>query len=588
MNNFPYKKTFLFLVASLFVYMLLINFLQPYTADEFNYSFISGSNEKVNNIVDILQSQYHLFFSWTGRNVVHFLLQFLLWVGKPLFAIINAGMFIALVILIMNFIKLRTYNKLNDITSFIVITGLCWFGLPAFGETVIWEAGALNYLWVAVISLAFLMPYKYYVEGNQIFSDNLKNIVIMILLGFFAGWSHENQAVLNIGFICIIYIYIKAVLKVKKTPKWMYAGIISLMCGSALLILAPGNYVRESTTQYNFKNVLNSYWLTYNEQKLIFIALLVCIILFLFKRLISSDVDNNKTLIFGALLLSGLGSLGSLIVIASFPPRATFAAGVIFITAICYLVDFEKMNIGLIRLVNVLIIVFLINSMVYVYKQYNILHFENEERMAIVNENISEGNLDVKLPLYQKVKFNKHMFGWDLTLDKDHYYNTIMSKYYGLNSIKGTYGNKVTSNTQIKILFDHVVNDGLFEVYYDLGQGINNNHKYGEQIKSKENINSFAAPLPSLENIRSLRLYFGGESKEFIVSKVLFDISGNTFELNPHQIIELLSDSDGVEEITIDNKKLIITSGDGGALLEINDVKRVLELYSEVNNYDIY
>ncbi|WP_424991978.1 DUF6056 family protein [Paenibacillus castaneae] len=43
--------------------------------------------------MNIVKSQWNLFFTWTGRNLVHFNLQLLLMTGKEIFNFLNAIMF---------------------------------------------------------------------------------------------------------------------------------------------------------------------------------------------------------------------------------------------------------------------------------------------------------------------------------------------------------------------------------------------------------------------------------------------------------------------------------------------------------------
>lgn len=100
-------QRFLFVVVlfCIGVTIYFFNYLFPLHADDWAYSFkevlvdygFPSSNEKIASFKDILESQYTHYFNWGGRSVVHFIAQFLLWIGTPFNDILNTLAYIMLI-----------------------------------------------------------------------------------------------------------------------------------------------------------------------------------------------------------------------------------------------------------------------------------------------------------------------------------------------------------------------------------------------------------------------------------------------------------------------------------------------------------
>ena len=114
------------------------------------------------------------------------------------------------------------------------------FGLNAnWKMSMFWEAGAANYLYMTGFILAFLLCYLKYEEKN------LWGITVWILpLGLIAGWSNENMGP-TVWILSLVVMLLRR-REQKKIPVWMYLGNISCLAGSILMIVAPGNFVRNT------------------------------------------------------------------------------------------------------------------------------------------------------------------------------------------------------------------------------------------------------------------------------------------------------------------------------------------------------
>lgn len=61
--------------------------------------------------------------------------------------------------------------------------------LPNFGETVLWHAGAGNYLWVSCLVLGFILVYKRYLDTRT--ADtliNFRQIMLATIMLAFGVW----------------------------------------------------------------------------------------------------------------------------------------------------------------------------------------------------------------------------------------------------------------------------------------------------------------------------------------------------------------------------------------------------------------
>ena len=80
--------------------------------DEYNYSNIAWTEQRLSSISDIITSQMSMYKQWTGRIPVHTIIQTILYLGTWIYEIINPIIFIIFLLLITNIIfKKTTYFK---------------------------------------------------------------------------------------------------------------------------------------------------------------------------------------------------------------------------------------------------------------------------------------------------------------------------------------------------------------------------------------------------------------------------------------------------------------------------------------------
>lgn len=274
------RIAFLLLTGAVFAVMLVFNCLTPYIADDFTFAYAFDTGLRLHSLPQLLQSLAFHYMEWTGRVVVKFFAQGFTMLPKIVFNLCNAGAYLALGLVIYRLARGRRSGR-YDLAAFVLIEAALWEISPAFGQTNLWMCGACNYLWASLGCLAFLLPWRYYLQKS--FLAGPRMTAGMAVAGLLAGWLSENTSagLLVCLVLCIGYL----VWQRQKVPGWMISGLTGALVGFAVLILAPGNYNRADDfvdnspflTKYavRFFNCLNMLWNNALPLLLVFAALYV-------------------------------------------------------------------------------------------------------------------------------------------------------------------------------------------------------------------------------------------------------------------------------------------------------------------------
>ena len=224
--------------TSVIAFLCFFLMLQGYAlvSDDFIYQNIMGTDQKVQSISDIFYSQYLHYFSWGGRSVAHFIVQFLLLIGKPWSSLLTAGLCIAFCAVCA---KLVAGGKKISITCYIAFLALIRLANPNLSDTVLWITGAGNYLYTLFFCIAFLRPFISLLDDADNGSTAIKALG-MFILGVFAGWSNENTGISIIvvlsGLLLLRWAY-----KGLRAPAWSICGLAGAAIGFVIMLFAPGN-----------------------------------------------------------------------------------------------------------------------------------------------------------------------------------------------------------------------------------------------------------------------------------------------------------------------------------------------------------
>ncbi len=350
------NKKRLFYITGVLVALLtlliifVVNRAMPFMMDDEWYSTKLFNEEPVRNIADIIRAQSWHFNNWGGRSIAHGILQLTLTAGPLAADIINVVFNILLAYMIYKIISIKGVDAKNICAKkiFIVrnirlenIGRVAWYfsmfwgllyGLNAnWKQSMCWQSGAANYLYMTTFILFYLWCYVRALEGND---KALPGISFWIWpLGLIAGWSNENMGptvwLMSLGIM--VYLWVKG----HEWHWWMLWGNLTSFVGSLLVILAPGNFVRAEQT-YSDKGLLwKTFLRCYSESKALAEFLTPTLVVLAFTLCLYVGVCGKKiTKAQIICMLSALFSWGAMILSPHYPDRATFGTMVFLVCAI--------------------------------------------------------------------------------------------------------------------------------------------------------------------------------------------------------------------------------------------------------------
>lgn len=149
------------------LFYLMLNLLTPYIADDYIYMYSFYDRSRIQSLCDVLISMYYHCFKMNGRVVSHTLAQIFLifpaWVFDCANAVMLTGLFWGMY-------RLANGGERTNLLLFLGMGAAFWLYLPAFGQVMLWEIGAVNYAWALVFGLMYLTPFvRCFVDGTEPF-----------------------------------------------------------------------------------------------------------------------------------------------------------------------------------------------------------------------------------------------------------------------------------------------------------------------------------------------------------------------------------------------------------------------------------
>jgi len=323
----------------------------PFMMDDLWYSTMLSDETPITSFPDIVKSQVWHYNNWGGRSMTHGILQITLLMGEYAADILNVVMTVLLSALVC---VVAQYKKLPAFWAAMAMI----LGLNAnWKMSMFWQAGAANYLYITVFILSFAwcylreLPEKreavpekngFHLEnGAEVFaSKSLRGITFWIVpLGILAGWSNENMG--PTMWLLSLAVIVLAVREKRKLHLWMILGNVSCLAGSIMVIVAPGNFVRNAqvkSNEYGFfwQCFLRGYAESTAVTQYLFPVLLVSgFLAVLCKGVLRQELGRRN----GLLLLCALLSWGAMALSPHYPDRATFGTMVLLI---CVTVSLAK------------------------------------------------------------------------------------------------------------------------------------------------------------------------------------------------------------------------------------------------------
>lgn len=428
----PNKQQTIIILVSIFLMMLVLNLLTPLLADDYSYS-LNLDKTKINSLMDVVNYQWWHYFNWGGRTVAHTIAQFFLLFPKVVFSIANSIIYVALIYLM--YLHIRGNREDKPLFLLLIHLGL-WFILPVFGQTCLWLIGSCNYLWTTVIILWFLWIYRKNKENLSIIK-----LIGIFLLGILAGWTNENTSA---GLLVILLCYLimtKIPNKKEKISKLRIVGFFGALIGFAIMILAPGNYIRAEEIQDNtfilIKIIKRAVEMTITAEKYLF-PLIILIVIAMSIKIYHKKKIQNDSYIF---IIGSGATIYSMVLSPTFPERSwTGVIVFLLIASGILLYDLDKLN----KIYKYIIVDFCIVLSVMYISEYistgidiNNLRNTWEYREQYIEKQKEKENTEIKLSPYYTGNNHNPTYGLsDIVEDKDIWPNNDLADYFNVKSIQ--------------------------------------------------------------------------------------------------------------------------------------------------------
>ena len=324
------KKRLIIINLFWFAVIAFLSYKMPFVTDDYLHSNSFATGEEISSVSMIMPSVMTYYNTWGGRALSMILIQSVLQLPRLVYALINPVIYVAIANVICLYARRANLVQGSDDTASpgtlaeaddILLAGvylILWFFMPAIAEVVFWTTGTITYLWMNLVILAFAyIYYKDYIAvkspagadsapGNNTAYAATKSLpgtiaasIGMLLFGFSAGLSNEAGAC---TLIYALFVYtVHMIRSGKQLLPDRIAGMVGVVIGAAVLILAPGNFVRTDAVvqhesiimRYLFRLARESYYFLL----LLAVPLLLCVCLMLIIR------KRNTSEIFLALAL---------------------------------------------------------------------------------------------------------------------------------------------------------------------------------------------------------------------------------------------------------------------------------------------
>ena len=418
-------------LLGIFLIMLFCNFRTNLVADDYRYCFSFYDGSRIDSLSDIIPSMAAHRVSMNGRVIAHGLVQLFLMLPLPVFKVLNALVFTALIYLIYRFsIASHSHNALLLAALF----GAVWVLQPEFGQVFLWLDGSVNYLWCGVLFLLWLIPWV------RSFRSGLKMSIgaaaAYSLFSFLVGAYSENSTVALV-FMALLFMGVQKLYQKKSVPLWQIISLLFMLVGFCLMIFTPGEIGNKSAA--GFSALLANFW----ETLLFYLRFWPLLILYALFYYLSVKAALSKDARILSLLFLGGSLAGHFVLTFALycAGRSTYIALILLLVA-CGLLFAELNEEKYALMLSVVCAICLCTTGYKLYvgmvdiMQTNYKLSFNEQ---LITQAAANGEKDVQLPrFYAETKYSAvEGLPYLNTEDSSDWPNVYMAKYYGVDTVIG-------------------------------------------------------------------------------------------------------------------------------------------------------
>lgn len=344
-----------FVLAVTVVIISMAHKAAPYMLDDLWYSTNLATDGPLENLGDVVESQVWHYLNWGGRSMTHTILQLTILCGETINNILNVVFtgFLAIIIYCIAVVLLRgevassgqktdlancaggTKGSMSAVFYIAVIMGMLHGLNPNWLMSMYWQSGSANYLYITVFILLFVFAYVRELPGylSDIKAGNdttlsetkpLKGVTFWIVpVAVLSGWSNENMG--PTVWVLSVFTIVCLMKMGRKIKAWMILGSIFSLAGSAMCILAPGNFVRSAQVDADKSVLWKLVNRVYAESRAgvdyLYPALIFAFLLALAYYPVLKKKLDLKTLVLFAMAVI---SWGAMVLSPHYPDRACF------------------------------------------------------------------------------------------------------------------------------------------------------------------------------------------------------------------------------------------------------------------------
>ena len=299
--------------------------MTPWISDDYAFS---------KNEAGLWATQVKEYLEWSGKFVGHYMARVLLSGPEWVHPVLTPVMFMLLVAGGALLALGVQWRERLYAWHLVVVAGLVWIALPAFGTVFFWRTGTGDYGYSLVWATLFLVPYRMWADRADF---RLPGGALFVFAGILAGWSNEN-----VGMLAILTALGVAVFRWRASGRvhlWAIAGIAGAILGWSMMMAAPGNAIRlaavggvEKIPLASMKALLRfvQFWSTEQIEMLPYFLVALLLAWMLRRRGLLKPAAWIPAVVF---FLMAQASLAAFIASPSTPYRAMSAT--FFFTALC-------------------------------------------------------------------------------------------------------------------------------------------------------------------------------------------------------------------------------------------------------------
>ncbi len=431
---------FLFLTIN-FICIFIYNYMTPLLSDD-----LLQLNMTYDSVFGFVKAEWSNYMSWNSRFFPQLIMRAFMCVPKSVFNVLNSFCFIYLILLIYWNIDAR---KKYDFVMFGLTSLFVWLFSVSFGQTVLWESGACNYLWSACIILSMVSLYRYKCKNTATIKHSTMLAVGMFVLGVISGWCNENTS--GGAFLVLLYTYITYRMTHKKKEKrrpWMLTGLLGMLVGIGFMVMSPGAKARSvqvaaEERHFGVMRYLARFLqinLCVEKYLFLFVGIVVIIVgLKIYQGKKFYEIESPIVFVLG-----GLCTCYALILTPTPMDRAYFGATIFAMIAALQaiaLIDKTEMVLYTFKYTGTIILT-LYFFFVYCECGADLMRIKIflAERDAYVQEQKAMGNKNLTVMEINPEFENDYTFAVysDVKDDSEEFANQIYKIYYGLDSLMGT------------------------------------------------------------------------------------------------------------------------------------------------------